>query len=166
MESILQQDRFFLDGETILWMYHNPDAVSGDQFVSNWFGLDLLKEASHDPSTAFEYIAENCRQYLTDVGEEAYEQDKKVFYGEPFAIGMTDETLKKLLRHFMNGYFVGGKLDGVKMAIDKIAEEYGNGRFRDKNHLMPYVDGYCPPMIDGKEIIRYEDQETYDILSV
>lgn len=145
-------------------MYHNPDAVSGDQFVSNCFGVDLLKEAMHDPSTAFEYIAENCRQLLSDVGDGAYDADKKFFFSEPFAIGMTDETLKKLLRHFMNGYFVGGKLDGIKMPVDEIAEKYGTGRFRDKTKLMPYVDGYLPPMIDGGKI-RYEDKETYDILS-
>lgn len=48
MQDILQQDRFFVDGDSILWMYYNPDAVSGDQFVSNCFGVDLLKEAMID----------------------------------------------------------------------------------------------------------------------
>ena len=35
-ENIYDQDRFYVDLETdrVIWMYHNPDAVSGDQFVS------------------------------------------------------------------------------------------------------------------------------------
>ena len=34
-EDIYKQDRFYVDlqNDEIVWLYHNPDAFSGDQFV-------------------------------------------------------------------------------------------------------------------------------------
>ena len=107
-EDIYTQDRFYvnLDQDEILWMYHNPDAVSGDQFVSNRFGVELLREAIREcpigPDSGFEaypvydYIEEHCRQYLTDVGDFVYESDKATFESEPFAIGQGHSTLEQL----------------------------------------------------------------------
>mgnify|MGYP000915918619 CR=1 FL=1 len=106
-EDIYKQDRFYVNLQTdeIIWMYHNPDAISGDQFVSNKFDVDLLQEAIREcpigPDSSFEvypiydYIAENCRQYLSDVGMDAYEYDKELFESEPVSIAMSQLTLDK-----------------------------------------------------------------------
>ena len=107
-EDIYRQDRFYVDLQTdqIIWMYHNPDAVSGDQFVSNKFDIDLLRKAIREcpigPDSGFEaypvydYIAENCRQYLSDVGMDAYEADKELFESQPVSIAETQSTLDRL----------------------------------------------------------------------
>lgn len=108
LEDIYEQDRFFVNLQTdeIVWMYHNPDAVSGDQFVTNRFSVDLLQKAIREcpasPESGFEaqpvfdYIAENCRQYLSDVGMEAYEYDKETFESNPISTALTHITLDKL----------------------------------------------------------------------
>ena len=87
---------FYVDLETdrVIWMYHNTDAVSGDQFVCNIFDKDLLKEAiqecpigpdsGFEPTPVFDYLAENCRQYLSDVGEIAYDANKERFESPDF----------------------------------------------------------------------------------
>lgn len=119
--DIYKQDRFFVDlqSDRIIWMYHNPDAVSGDQFVSNVFDSDLLKEAveknpigaatGFEPYGVFDYIAENCRQYLSDVGMESYNADKERFESTPISIGMTHTTLDMLdyifkAKEYINNY--------------------------------------------------------------
>ena len=107
-EDIYQQDRFYvnLESDEIIWLYHNPDAFSGDQFVRNCFDIDLLKEAIEKcpigPDSGFEaypvydYIEANCRQYLSDVGEAAYGDDIIMFQSKPFSIAMTQSTLDRL----------------------------------------------------------------------
>ena len=111
-EDIYEQDRFYirLDTEEIIWMYHNPDAVSGDQCVSNKFGIELLREAirecptgpdsGFEPMPVYDYISEHCRQYCSDVGTLPYGYDKKVFESEPFAKGMLQTTLDQLVLLF------------------------------------------------------------------
>ena len=107
-ENIYHQDRFYVNLETdsVIWMYHNPDAVSGDQFVSNTFDIDLLHEAmkecpigpesGFEPTPIYDYLAENCRQYLSDIGDYSYDGSKEMFESEPISIGMTHTTLDKL----------------------------------------------------------------------
>lgn len=106
--EIYKQDRFYPDlpRDEVVWMYHNPDAVSGDQFVSNHFDLELMEEAisesgfnpdkEKDVYPVYDYIVDQCRQYLSDVGCEAYDYDKEIFESEPFAEGMTVDTLNKI----------------------------------------------------------------------
>lgn len=120
-ENIYDQDRFYVDLETdrVIWMYHNTDAVSGDQFVCNIFDKDLLKEAiqecpigpdsGFEPTPVFDYLAENCRQYLSDVDEIAYDANKERFESDPICIGMTHGTLETLqllydARQLINDY--------------------------------------------------------------
>ena len=107
-EDIYKQDRFYVDlrNDEIIWMYHNPDAFSGDQFVRNRFGVDLLNEAIEKcpigPDSGFEaypvydYIESNCRQYLSDVGSAEYGDDIMLFQTDPVAIALTQTTLDKL----------------------------------------------------------------------
>lgn len=107
-EDVYDQDRFYVNLQTdeIIWMYHNPDAVSGDQFVSNKFGIELLREAirecpigpdsGFEPYPVYDYLSANCRQYLSDVGMIAYDYDKELFESEPISIGMGFSTLEQL----------------------------------------------------------------------
>lgn len=100
-EDIYEQDRFYYLGRGyILWMYHNPDANSGDQFVSNYFGTDLLMNAvrGHDNQVdVFSWIGSECKQYCSDIGAEDYEWCKEQFESDPFAIGCTWQTLTTIL---------------------------------------------------------------------
>lgn len=107
-EDIYKQDRFYVDlqNDEIVWLYHNPDAFSGDQFVRNRFGIDFLKEAiekcpigpdsGYEAYPVYDYIESNCRQYLSDVGSAEYGDDIMLFQTEPFAIALTQTTLDKL----------------------------------------------------------------------
>lgn len=107
-EDIFKEDRFYVNLETdeIIWLYHNPDAFSGDQFVRNCFDSGLLKEAIEKcpigPDSGFEaypvfdYIESNCRQYCSDVGEVAYGDDIILFQSKPFSIAQTHSTLDRL----------------------------------------------------------------------
>lgn len=107
-EDIYQQDRFYVDlqNDEIIWLHHNPDAFSGDQFVKNCFGIDLLKEAiekcpigsdsGYEAYPVYDYIESNCRQYLSDAGEAEYGDDIMLFQTEPVAIALTQTTLDKL----------------------------------------------------------------------
>ena len=129
--DIYKQDRFFMDlqSDRIIWMYHNPDAVSGNQFVSNTFDLELLKEAiekkpigadtGFEPYCVFDYIAENCRQYLSDVGMEAYNADKERFESTPISVGMTHSTLDRLTLMFAAKKYID---DYCKKEFDSYAD--------------------------------------------
>ena len=107
-KEFYNEDRFYvnLNQDNISWIYHNPDAISGDQFVTNIFDMDLLKDAlkkyppspenDFGPGTAFDYIAENCRQYCTDIGDYAYEGVKEQFENTPDGIGCTNGTVETI----------------------------------------------------------------------
>lgn len=120
-EDIYKQDRFYirLDTEEIIWMYHNPDAISGDQFVTNIFDMDLLNEAlgkkgigpdtDFEPTDVFDFIGGECRQYCTDYGDYSYDIAKEKFESEPDAIGLTNGTVEKIqlmfqARDLINAY--------------------------------------------------------------
>lgn len=104
MSDIYSQDRFFVypESDMFVWMYHNPDANSGDQFVSVHVEMNELETAfsGEDP---FDYLSATCSTWLSDVGDADYESVKKDFEEEPFAIGMTVETLMKIKNELMKG---------------------------------------------------------------
>lgn len=104
-EDIYSQDRFYvnLEQDCVIWMYHNPDANSGDQFVSNIFDMDLLNEAltekaspEYEIEDVYDFIGSECRQYCTDVGDYAYDIAKEKFESEPDSIGMTYQTVENI----------------------------------------------------------------------
>ncbi len=107
--SFWDEDHFYshMDGSIVEWIYHNPDAASGDQFVVNRFSAYMLavavKKFSELPEeemarSVFDYIGSACHQWCCDVGECGYEEAKAKFLSEPIAVGMTKETLDKLLQ--------------------------------------------------------------------
>ena len=72
---VKNEDKFFVDLNVgyIDWLYYNPDATSGGQFVLNRFTQELFEEAivlcpKDSIEKIFEYVEENCIQYLADVG--------------------------------------------------------------------------------------------------
>ena len=107
-EEIYKQDRFYMNLEQncVIWMYHNSDAISGNQFVSNVFDRELLEKAlkgcppspknDFGPADAFDYIGSECRQYCTDPGDYAFEIAKEKFESEPDAIGCENGTVETL----------------------------------------------------------------------
>ena len=111
-EDIYMQDRFYMNLEQneAIWMYHNPDANSGNQFVSNIFDKELLEEAlktcppspenDFGPSDAFDFIGSECRQYCTDPEDYAFEIAKEKFEGEPDAIGCSNTTVETIQLYF------------------------------------------------------------------
>lgn len=126
-EDIYKQDRFYLrlDQGEVIWMYHNPDAVSGDQFVTNIFDRKLFEEAlktfppsaenDFGPSDAFDLISAECRQYCTDVDDYAYGVARERFESEPFAIGISNSTVEMLQLAFT----------ARDLISDYCAEEFG-----------------------------------------
>ena len=149
----MQQDRFFVNLQTdsITWMYHNPDAVSGDQFVCNVFDIELMQEAianypigadtGWEPTKVYDYIAENCRQFLSDIGMEAYEWNKEQFFSEPISVGMTHTTLETL---------------SLVFAAKKLIDEYSVNEFdkcADFSDLKQIAIGYTTDG-DGKHQIE------------
>lgn len=106
------EDKFFVNLNTgyIEWMYYNPDAVSGGQFVLTQFKQDDLCEAvQHYPrgpiGKIFEYVEENCKQYLADVGTPFYRQCANRFEHEAIATGISDSTFQ-----YINELFVAADL--------------------------------------------------------
>lgn len=139
MEQIIYtQDRFFaeLDRDEVLWIYHNPDAVSGDQFVTNVFDSGLLEEVLDGEKEyrtetlggeiIFDILEDECSQYLTDRGDPLYDIVREKFESTPDAVGCsaaTAETLTLLFR--------------ARDLIEKYYEEEfsWNADFRDPKHI-------------------------------
>ena len=95
------EDKFFVNLNTgyVEWMYYNLDAVSGGQFVITQVNQDDLCEAvlryPRGPvGKIFEYLGENCKQYLADVSTPFYRQCANRFEHEAIASGISDETLE------------------------------------------------------------------------
>ena len=96
----MELDRFYVNRESVDWIYYNPDSVAGGQFVHNTFDLDLLQSAMQrmtDVDDAFDYIGSQCEQYCVDVGTPAFDAYlRAVEEDEPFALHCTLETLKRI----------------------------------------------------------------------
>ena len=171
-EDIYKQDRFYVDlqNDEIIWLYHNPDAFSGDQFVRNRFGIDLLKEAiekcpigpdsGYEAYPVYDYIESSCRQYLSDVGSAEYGDDIILFQTEPFAIALTQTTLDKLqllfkAKELINDYRISefgdpaGFSDPAKVGIAYTTTE------DDKHEIQVYanlVDFQTEVWLDGENV--------------
>ena len=120
VSDIYTQNRFFLcDNREVHWVYHNPDAESGDQFVVVVInGLTYLRACSDAITQVFDEInadkitpkesaaklldyfwdnlQSSCRQYLHDVGTDTYEGCRSLFESAPWALGLNTQTLRTL----------------------------------------------------------------------
>lgn len=181
-EDIYKQDRFYVDlqNDEIVWLYHNPDAFSGDQFVRNRFGIDLLKEAiekcpigpdsGYEAYPVYDYIESNCRQYLSDVGSAEYGDDIMLFQTEPFAIALTQTTLDKLqllfkAKELINDYSIrefgdpADFSDPAKVGIAYTTTE------DDKHEIQAYaslVDFQTEVWLDGENVANLRAESLRD----
>lgn len=101
MYNLYAQDCFCWETPwNMVWIYHNEDAASGDQFVKNYITSELLKDAvkehGDNVEAVFDCISTCCKQYCIDIGDECYESTKESFENKPFAIGLTEKTLDRL----------------------------------------------------------------------
>ena len=101
------EDRFFvnLDKGYIEWLYYNPDASSGGQYVLNHFGLEhfieaLLRYPTDSVEKIFEYVEENCKQWLADIGTPFYKQCADRFEHEAVVSGISIQTFIHLFELF------------------------------------------------------------------
>lgn len=110
----LKEDRitYIADGY-VHWIYHNPDAISGDQFVENIFSADLLNEALKRSASIYdvwEFLCERGSVFLYDYNPAEYTYSEywwteKEFFATPFAVGCTRGTLHKIIAWLDNaGY--------------------------------------------------------------
>lgn len=136
MNEFLKQDLFFLDldDDVIEWVYYNPDAASGGQFVVNIFNQELLEEAvddAMDVEAIFEYIEDNCSRYLAANGTALFSHVwKRMENGEPFSEGCSLMTvdnlyLAYLAKEYLNAYCQREfKMDAEFADLRKIAIGY------------------------------------------
>jgi len=66
-------DKFYVrkDEGLVTWVYYNPDAAAGGQYVFNEFSLTLVWAAesnAYNQEEFFEYIGLYCKQFLADKG--------------------------------------------------------------------------------------------------
>lgn len=65
------KDKLFKTENGVREVYYNPDSSAGGQLVYNEFSFELIKEAynacSNNQEAFFNYLQENCKQYLIDV---------------------------------------------------------------------------------------------------
>lgn len=181
-EDIYKEDRFYVNLETdeIIWLYHNPDAFSGDQFVRNCFDSGLLKEAIEKcpigPDSGFEaypvfdYIESNCRQYCSDVGEVAYGDDIILFQSKPFSIAQTQSTLNRLTdifkaKELINQYCLkefgdpADFSDSEKVGIAYTTTEDGHHEIQVYANL---TDFRTEVWLDGENVANQQSESLHD----
>lgn len=88
--------------ESITYMYYNPDAYSGGQFVITEVSYKLIAEANKeygdDFSGFFDFLDTTGEQRLIDIGSESFRTAIKKFYsGTEFAEGLNADIQHKLV---------------------------------------------------------------------
>ena len=66
----VDKDKFFITDNGVTEVYFNPDSTAGGQLVYNEISKDLIAEAAKATSNTkdfFDFLQENCRQYLMDI---------------------------------------------------------------------------------------------------
>ena len=108
------EERFFpMENGDVVWIYFNPDAVSGAQWVENIITEDLMQEALNMYSLmdlekeeyvdeVFHYIECECREYLIDWWDEDFESYVEAMEKPKgnFVEGATSKTLEWLINYF------------------------------------------------------------------
>ena len=104
----INSDHFYADNGIVIWIYYNPQAVSGGQFVVNYFDKEVFEEAiaffvdesgEGDAVLIMSDVEENCRQELCDIGTDDYEWAKAKYESKPNAIGINPETVIWIYRY-------------------------------------------------------------------
>lgn len=102
------EDRFFvdLDDGYIEWMYFNPDANSGGQYVINQFRMEhfvdaMVKYPKGSVKDIFNHVAQNCKQYLVDKDTPFYKWCAIRFENDAIATGISNETFAHITDLFL-----------------------------------------------------------------
>lgn len=95
-------DAFFINAEkqSVVWIYYNPDSVSGGQYVTNNLSFDDIISAAEsykEPKAFFNYLGEICHQELADIGTEFFEPTKAEFYSKPDFVNCTEQTMQAII---------------------------------------------------------------------
>lgn len=90
------------EAESITYMYYNPDAYSGGQFVITEVSYKQIAEANKeygdDFSGFFDFLDTTSEQRLIDIGSESFRTAVKKFYsGTEFAEGLNADIQHKLV---------------------------------------------------------------------
>lgn len=91
------------EAESITYMYYNPDAYSGGQFVITEVSYKQIAEANKeygdDFSGFFDFLDTTGEQRLIDIGSESFRTAVKKFYsGTEFAEGLNADIQHKLVK--------------------------------------------------------------------
>lgn len=102
--NTLEKTLYFQESEveSITYMYYNPDAYSGGQFVITEVSYKQIAEANKeygdDFSGFFDFLDTTCEQRLIDIGSESFRTAVKKFYsGTEFAEGLNADIQHKLV---------------------------------------------------------------------
>lgn len=102
--NTLEKTLYFQESEveSITYMYYNPDAYSGGQFVITEVSYKLIAEANKkygdDFSGFFDFLDTTGEQRLIDIGSESFRTAVKKFYsGTEFAEGLNADIQHKLV---------------------------------------------------------------------
>lgn len=102
--NTLEKTLYFQESEveSITYMYYNPDAYSGGQFVITEVSYKQIAEANKiygdDFSGFFDFLDTTGEQRLIDIGSESFRTAVKKFYsGTEFAEGLNADIQHKLV---------------------------------------------------------------------
>ena len=103
------------DGEKLIWLYYNPDAESGGQFVTSSLAFKMFKEAYDDFSenggdwsnkaareNFINRIGEMADQRLADVNTPFFTEAEAFYEEEPDYIGFTSENIQQIGQNIEN----------------------------------------------------------------
>lgn len=146
VKKSLDKDLFFnnLDKESFTYIYYNPDADSGGQFVITEIPYEQVIEASKkypdNTSEFFDYIVSVGRQTAVDVDSEFFRDS--------------------LDKYNSNSHFAEGLTDDVKNQLTNIALS-GDTNFKQKD----YYDSYSEIQSENPDaIILFRVGDFYEVL--
>ena len=92
-------EAFYVNDGGVTWLYYNPDSVAGGQYVVNELDFELIRSAAvlGDYDEFFSYLEERCRQYLVDVGTEAFSEYDEWFKSTPDIANLSEDSMRKLM---------------------------------------------------------------------
>lgn len=160
-------DAFFVDKDKqmVTWIYHNPDSSAGRQFVTNEFSFTELLRASEfstSPEEFFDYIEQSCKQHLSDVGTEYFDEALAEFNNAPTFTDCSSETLDGLVSIAKNDENIVffGKWQFAATLIDKFTDDselrsiYNENKDNFNREVKQRINEFADNLLSGKERIQ------------
>lgn len=90
------------EAEAVTWIYYNPDADAGGQYVETVFSFDTALQGNEKCSETGEdffvdYISGVCQTYLYDLGEDCFEAMDIYFKEQTLILGTSIEKQKYIM---------------------------------------------------------------------